>query len=151
MLRSAAARARASAPAARGLVTAVLPDLPYDFGALQPVVSDEIMALHHGKHHAAYVANFNVALAQYAEAEAKGDVGRMIALQPSLKFNGGGHVNHSIFWKNLCPPKARARTHTRRASARLAGLALGWPAARLAGSHWRVSPLSPSAPSRAFR
>ena len=46
--------------------------------------------LHHSKHHAAYVANFNIALAQYAEAEAKGDVARMIALQPALKFNGGG-------------------------------------------------------------
>jgi len=70
--------------------TLVLPDLPYDFGALQPAISGEIMQLHHSKHHAAYVANFNVAQAQYAEAEAKGDLGRMIALQPALKFNGGG-------------------------------------------------------------
>ena len=46
--------------------------------------------LHHSKHHAAYVTNFNAALGQYAEAEAKGDVARMIALQPALKFNGGG-------------------------------------------------------------
>jgi hypothetical protein len=46
--------------------------------------------LHHTKHHAAYVANFNAALAAYAEAEAKGDIARMIALQPALRFNGGG-------------------------------------------------------------
>jgi len=125
MLRKTASRfarhAAAAAPrgcAGRGLATVVLPDLPYDFGALQPVVSGEIMALHHGKHHAAYVANFNVALAQYAEAEAKGDVGRMIALQPALKFNGGGHVNHSLFWKNLCPPKARQPCNTTRCPAR---------------------------------
>ena len=104
-LRAASGAVRGSAT--RGLSTIVLPDLPYDEGALAPVVSGEIMALHHSKHHAAYVANFNIALAQYAEAEAKGDVGRMIALQPALKFNGGGHVNHSIFWKNLCPPKVR--------------------------------------------
>lgn len=106
-MRAALRASRAASSSPRGLATVTLPDLPYDFGALQPVVSGEIMALHHGKHHAAYVANFNAALAQYAEAEARGDVGRMIALQPALKFNGGGHVNHSIFWKNLCPPKAR--------------------------------------------
>lgn len=107
-LRAASGAVRGAA-GGRSLSTVVLPDLPYDEGALAPVVSGEIMALHHSKHHAAYVANFNIALAQYAEAEAKGDVGRMIALQPALKFNGGGHVNHSIFWKNLCPPKVRLR------------------------------------------
>ena len=51
--------------------------------------------LHHSKHHAAYVANFNAALAQYADAEAKGDVARMIALQPAIKFNGGGAAGGS--------------------------------------------------------
>ena len=52
--------------------------------------------LHHSKHHAAYVANFNAALAQYADAEAKGDVARMIALQPAIKFNGGGAAGGSL-------------------------------------------------------
>lgn len=63
------------------------------------------MELHVTKHHQAYVNNFNAALVQYAEAESKGDVAKMIQLQSALKFNGGGHVNHSIFWTNLCPPK----------------------------------------------
>ena len=63
------------------------------------------MELHVTKHHQAYVTNFNAALVQYAEAESKGDVAKMIQLQSALKFNGGGHVNHSIFWTNLCPPK----------------------------------------------
>ncbi|XP_069462818.1 superoxide dismutase [Mn], mitochondrial isoform X2 [Ambystoma mexicanum] len=51
-----------------------LPDLPYDFGALQPHINAEIMQLHHSKHHAAYVNNLNVAEEKYAEALAKGDL-----------------------------------------------------------------------------
>lgn len=80
-----------------------LPDLPYDFSALQPVISAEIMELHYSKHHNAYVTNLNAALEKYQEAEAKGDLAAMIALQQAIKFNGGGHVNHSIFWTNLAP------------------------------------------------
>merc|ERR1711953_234943 len=78
-----------------------LPDLPYDYGALEPVISAEIMQLHHSKHHQTYVNNLNVAEEQLAEAQEKGDVSKIIALAPALKFNGGGHLNHSIFWTNL--------------------------------------------------
>ncbi|RXG70665.1 Superoxide dismutase [Mn] 1, mitochondrial [Armadillidium vulgare] len=80
-----------------------LPDLPYDYNALEPVISAEIMQLHHSKHHQTYVNNFNVAEEKLAEATAKGDVSTIINLAPALKFNGGGHVNHSIFWQNLSP------------------------------------------------
>jgi superoxide dismutase, Fe-Mn family len=80
-----------------------LPELPYDFSALEPVISAEIMQLHYSKHHNAYVTNLNVALEKYSEAESKGDVAAMIALQQAIRFNGGGHVNHSIFWTNLAP------------------------------------------------
>ncbi len=80
-----------------------LPELPYDFGALEPVISGQIMELHYTKHHQAYVNNLNAALEKYVEAEKKGDVAAMIALQPAIRFNGGGHVNHSIFWTNLTP------------------------------------------------
>ncbi len=52
----------------------------------------------------AYVTNLNVALEKQAAAEAKGDIAALIALQGAIKFNGGGHVNHSIFWTNLAPP-----------------------------------------------
>merc|ERR1712107_417719 len=83
-----------------------LPELPYDFNALEPVISADIMRLHHSKHHQTYVNNYNIQLEQYQEAESKGDIAKMIALQPAIKFNGGGHVNHSIFWTNLAPPKA---------------------------------------------
>nr|CDS25358.1 manganese superoxide dismutase [Hymenolepis microstoma] len=80
-----------------------LPDLPYDFGALEPVISADIMKCHYQKHHAAYVNNLNIAEEQLAEAMHKNDVTKMIALQPALRFNGGGHINHSIFWNNLSP------------------------------------------------
>lgn len=82
-----------------------LPQLPYDFNALEPAISAEIMQLHYSKHHQAYVNNLNKALEQYAEAESRNDIAAMIALQKAIKFNGGGHVNHSIFWTNLAPPK----------------------------------------------
>ena len=63
------------------------------------------METHHTKHHQTYVNNLNATLEQYADAEKSNDVQKMIALQPALRFNGGGHVNHSIFWTNLAPPK----------------------------------------------
>lgn len=78
-----------------------LPDLPYDFNALEPVISAEIMELHYSKHHKGYVTNLNTALEKYHEAESKNDVATMIALQQAIKFNGGGHINHSIFWTIL--------------------------------------------------
>ena len=74
----------------RGVATQTLPDLPYDYSALSPVIIPEIMELHHKKHHQAYVTNLNKALEQYAEAEQKGDLAAMINLQPAIKFNGGG-------------------------------------------------------------
>eukprot|EP01114_Cavostelium_apophysatum_P014985 TRINITY_DN3_c0_g1_i1.p1 TRINITY_DN3_c0_g1~~TRINITY_DN3_c0_g1_i1.p1 ORF type:complete len:260 (+),score=74.39 TRINITY_DN3_c0_g1_i1:34-780(+) len=82
-----------------------LPDLPYDYSALEPVVSGEIMQIHHKKHHQAYVTNLNAALEKYHAAESKNDLAEMIAQQAAIKFNGGGHVNHSIFWTNLAPQK----------------------------------------------
>merc|ERR1719188_2319148 len=61
------------------------------------------MQLHHSRHHATYVNNLNVAEEKLAEAVAKHDVSTAIGLQGAIKFNGGGHHNHSIFWQNLCP------------------------------------------------
>ncbi|MBS3903989.1 MAG: superoxide dismutase [Simkania sp.] len=84
-------------------MTYTLPDLPYDFSALEPVISAEIMTLHYTKHHQAYVNNLNIALEKYEQANKAQDVAGMIALQQAIRFNGGGHVNHSIFWTNLAP------------------------------------------------
>jgi Fe-Mn family superoxide dismutase len=80
-----------------------LPDLPYDYNALEPVISAEIMQLHHSKHHQTYVNNLNVVEEKLHEAVAKSDVSSVIGLHGALKFNGGGHLNHSIFWQNLTP------------------------------------------------
>ena len=80
-----------------------LPDMPYDFSALEPVISAEIMQLHYSKHHNAYVTNLNAALEKYQDMDSKKDLAAMIALQQAIRFNGGGHVNHSIFWTNLAP------------------------------------------------
>ncbi|KAJ3676495.1 hypothetical protein LUZ60_003907 [Juncus effusus] len=90
-------------PSIRGVATFTLPDLPYDYGALEPAISGEIMKIHHQKHHQTYVTNYNKALEQLDAAVAKGDAQAVVQLQSALKFNGGGHVNHSIFWKNLKP------------------------------------------------
>lgn len=80
-----------------------LPELPYAIDALEPTISGEIMDLHYNKHHNAYVQNLNKALESYEAAEKEGDVAKMISLQSAIKFNGGGYVNHSIFWTNLAP------------------------------------------------
>ncbi|XP_031496476.1 superoxide dismutase [Mn], mitochondrial-like [Nymphaea colorata] len=87
----------------RGLKTFTLPDLPYDYGALEPAISGEIMRLHHQKHHQTYITNYNAALEKLEEAMQKGDSSTVVHLQSAIKFNGGGHINHSIFWNNLKP------------------------------------------------
>nr|ABC25024.1 manganese superoxide dismutase [Hydra vulgaris] len=80
-----------------------LPELGYEYNALEPTISGQIMEIHHRKHHQAYVNNLNTAEEQLAEAQHKGDTSKIISLAPALKFNGGGHINHSIFWTNLSP------------------------------------------------
>ncbi|WP_295013833.1 superoxide dismutase [uncultured Microbacterium sp.] len=85
------------------MVKYTLPDLPYDYAALEPHISAKIMELHHDKHHAAYVAGANTAIEQLAEAREKGDHPTINQLEKNLAFNLGGHVNHSIFWTNLSP------------------------------------------------
>jgi Fe-Mn family superoxide dismutase len=80
-----------------------LPELPYDYSALAPSISGQIMELHHSKHHQAYVTGANAALAALAEARDSGALANVNKLEKDLAFNLGGHVNHSIFWTNLSP------------------------------------------------
>lgn len=81
----------------------VLPDLEYDFGALEPHISGRIMELHHNKHHKTYVEGANKALDQLQEARQKGALETVATLERALAFNVSGHVLHSIFWRNLSP------------------------------------------------
>jgi len=83
------------------MVAYSLPELPYDYSALEPHISARIMELHHTKHHQAYVDAANGALAAMAEARASGQFGAINKLEKDLAFHLGGHVNHSIFWTNL--------------------------------------------------
>jgi superoxide dismutase, Fe-Mn family len=80
-----------------------LPDLPYDHAALEPHISGRIMALHHDKHHAAYVAGANKVIQQLGEARQQEDFSRLSALEKALAFNLSGHILHTLFWQNLRP------------------------------------------------
>ena len=83
-----------------------VPDLPYDFGALEPHIDARTMEIHHGKHHAAYVAKLNAAVAGTAQAEK--DINDLVSdasavSNPAVRNNGGGHANHSLFWTIMSP------------------------------------------------
>ena len=80
-----------------------LPELDWDYGALEPHISGQINELHHSKHHAAYVAGANAAVAKLEEARANADHAAIFLNEKNLAFHLGGHVNHSIWWKNLSP------------------------------------------------
>lgn len=80
-----------------------LPDMPYDYAALEPAITGEILELHHSKHHAAYVKGANDTLERLAEARDKGEFGGLVGLEKTFAFNLSGHVLHSIFWQNLSP------------------------------------------------
>jgi Fe-Mn family superoxide dismutase len=85
------------------VATYTLPDLPYDFGALEPHYSAEVLELHHDKHHAAYVKGANETLEKLQVARQLEDFDAIVGLEKSLAFNVSGHVLHSLFWRNLSP------------------------------------------------
>ena len=80
-----------------------LPELAYDYSALEPHISGRIMELHHDKHHATYVKGANTALEKLDSARRSGKFATISMLEKSLAFNISGHVLHSIFWTNLGP------------------------------------------------
>ena len=87
-----------------------LPPLPYDYKALEPYIDEETMHLHHDKHHQAYINNLNTALANYPDLQDKSaeelirDLNSVPeAIRPAVRNNGGGHVNHTMFWEIMGP------------------------------------------------
>ncbi len=80
-----------------------LPELPYDYAALEPHISGTIMELHHDKHHANYVGGANTALEKLEAARESGDFAAINLYEKNLAFNLGGHTNHTIFWQNMTP------------------------------------------------
>src|SRR5262245_20718872 len=94
-----------------------LPALPYDSAALEPHIDAQTMQIHHGKHHAAYVNNLNAALEKHASLAGKSteDLIKSLASVPedirtAVRNNGGGHVNHTMFWQIMGPGKGGAPT-----------------------------------------
>ncbi|HEY4329586.1 MAG TPA: superoxide dismutase [Phycisphaerae bacterium] len=89
---------------------ATLPPLPYAFDALEPVIDTMTMQIHHDKHHQAYINNLNAALAGKGDLESRSaeDLIKSLTgvpedIRPAVRNNGGGHVNHSLFWTLLAP------------------------------------------------
>jgi superoxide dismutase, Fe-Mn family len=80
-----------------------LPELPYDYAALEPHISAQIIELHHDKHHATYVAGANTTLEKLDAARKAEDYGAIVGLEKTLAFNVSGHALHSIYWTNLSP------------------------------------------------
>ena len=87
-----------------------VPPLPYDFGALEPHIDAQTMQIHHDKHHGAYVTNLNAAIEKHAELGSKSaeDLIKNLNAVPedirtAVRNNGGGHVNHSMFWLIMAP------------------------------------------------
>ena len=94
-----------------------LPPLPYDAAALEPHIDAQTMQIHHGKHHAAYVNNLNAALEKHADLAGKSaeDLIKNLSAVPedirtAVRNNGGGHVNHTMFWEIMGPGKGGAPT-----------------------------------------
>jgi len=94
-----------------------LPPLPYDAAALEPHIDAQTMQIHHGKHHNAYVTNLNAALEKHPDLQSKSaeDLIRNLAAVPeairtAVRNNGGGHVNHTMFWEIMGPGKGGAPT-----------------------------------------
>jgi Fe-Mn family superoxide dismutase len=92
-----------------------LPPLPYDAAALEPHIDAQTMQIHHGKHHAAYVNNLNAALEKHPALQGKSaeDLIKSLASVPedirtAVRNNGGGHVNHTMFWQIMGPGKGGA-------------------------------------------
>jgi Fe-Mn family superoxide dismutase len=83
----------------------VLPPLPYEYNALEPLYDEKTLRIHHDKHHAGYVKGLNAALEKLQTARKNGDYSMVKAVSRDLAFNGSGHVLHTLFWYSMSPTK----------------------------------------------
>jgi Fe-Mn family superoxide dismutase len=105
------AQVKEQKPPTSGETRHVLPQLPYDFAALEPHIDAQTMQIHHGKHHQAYINNLNTALTKHPELANK-SVEELLRginsipddIRTAVRNNGGGHHNHSLFWTIMAPP-----------------------------------------------
>ncbi|MEM1518040.1 MAG: superoxide dismutase [Nitrososphaerota archaeon] len=81
-----------------------LPPLPYSYNALEPVISEQIMMLHHSKHHLAYVNGTNLAIERLEKARRGENPENIRGILRDLSFNLSGHKLHAVFWPNMAPP-----------------------------------------------
>ena len=92
-----------------------VPQLPYDYNALEPHIDEQTMRIHHDKHHAAYVTNLNAALEKHPELQQK-SIDELVKginsvpedIRTAVRNNGGGHSNHTMFWELMGPGKGGA-------------------------------------------
>nr|4GUN_A Chain A, Superoxide dismutase [Candida albicans]4GUN_B Chain B, Superoxide dismutase [Candida albicans]4GUN_C Chain C, Superoxide dismutase [Candida albicans]4GUN_D Chain D, Superoxide dismutase [Candida albicans]4GUN_E Chain E, Superoxide dismutase [Candida albicans]4GUN_F Chain F, Superoxide dismutase [Candida albicans]4GUN_G Chain G, Superoxide dismutase [Candida albicans]4GUN_H Chain H, Superoxide dismutase [Candida albicans]4GUN_I Chain I, Superoxide dismutase [Candida albicans]4GU len=94
-----------------------LPKIDWALDALEPYISKEINDLHINKHHVAYVNGYNAAIDALEKAVGKRDLKSVVEIQQNIKFHGGGHTNHSLFWKNLAPVSKGGGKHPDTSSA----------------------------------
>jgi len=80
-----------------------LPKLPYNYNALEPYISGELLKIHHDKHHQAYVDGLNKALDKFEEMRANGDYSLIKHWEREIAFNGSGHILHTLYWDNMAP------------------------------------------------
>lgn len=86
---------------------AELPKLNFEYADLEPVLSAQLVELHYSKHHKAYIDNYNKLINEFDDAQKKGELDKIVSLTKDLKFNGGSHINHSIYWSNLIAVKSK--------------------------------------------
>lgn len=92
----------------------ILPELGYGYDGLEPYIDTQTMQIHHGKHHAAYIAKLNEALEKYSDLQKK-DIEDLLKsvdnipedIKAAVRNNGGGHHNHSLFWESMKPGGAK--------------------------------------------
>jgi Fe-Mn family superoxide dismutase len=130
---------------ARTPVPYTLPDLPYAYNALAPGIDEQVMRVHHDKHHAAYVKGLNTALDRLEKARVSGDMGEVKALSREVAFHGSGHVLHTLYWHSMTPggsgePKGELRKALDRAFGSFAAFTAQFLAATkdVEGSGWGV-------------